>query len=183
MAVISLAKSLTTARSSIGLGKVSTSIIALLPRLVCKHLKRFRSGQSMQVKHWLGHVLASLLPSIKELVKIFKTVTMHIMHQPHYAASQCAKKEKVFEVSAGVGRACALSNLGFNLAWCGSRCKAENTLEASLVRLVCESISENSGWGGSNAEEMRKKYMDFMQTPGSHNDCYASTCHRTLEPS
>jgi len=54
--------------------------------------------------------------------------------------------------------------------------KAENTLEASLVRLVCESISENSGT--FKPEEMRKKYMDFMQTPGSHNDCYASTCHR-----
>lgn len=52
----------------------------------------------------------------------------------------------------------------------------ENTLEAQLVRVVANSIADN---GGSFAEEdMRSRYVAFMTTPGTHNDAYASTCHR-----
>eukprot|EP00746_Dinoflagellata_sp_MGD_P163776 gnl/MRDRNA2_/MRDRNA2_91997_c0_seq1.p1 gnl/MRDRNA2_/MRDRNA2_91997_c0~~gnl/MRDRNA2_/MRDRNA2_91997_c0_seq1.p1 ORF type:complete len:301 (+),score=42.56 gnl/MRDRNA2_/MRDRNA2_91997_c0_seq1:24-926(+) len=54
--------------------------------------------------------------------------------------------------------------------------KGENTLEAQLTRLVCKSITENGGC--FNADDLRKRYVDFMTTPGTHNDCYASTCHR-----
>lgn len=52
----------------------------------------------------------------------------------------------------------------------------ENTLEAQLVRVVCQSIARNGGT--FNADDMRQRYIDFMTTPGTHNDCYASTCHR-----
>lgn len=52
----------------------------------------------------------------------------------------------------------------------------ENTLEAQLVRLVCKSITEAGGQ--FNADDLRKRYVEFMTTPGTHNDCYASTCHR-----
>jgi len=54
--------------------------------------------------------------------------------------------------------------------------KGENTLEAQLVRLVGRSLTENDGQ--FTPDDVREKYMEFMQTPGSHNDCYASTCHR-----
>jgi len=54
--------------------------------------------------------------------------------------------------------------------------KGENTLEAQLVRLLCRSITEKSGQFDAN--DFREKYVKFMTTPGSHNDCYASTCHR-----
>jgi ADP-ribosylglycohydrolase len=54
--------------------------------------------------------------------------------------------------------------------------KGENTLEAQLVRLVCRNISENAGC--FSPERLRSSYVKFMQTPESHNDCYASTCHR-----
>eukprot|EP00929_Paragymnodinium_shiwhaense_P048508 TRINITY_DN24522_c0_g1_i1.p1 TRINITY_DN24522_c0_g1~~TRINITY_DN24522_c0_g1_i1.p1 ORF type:complete len:325 (+),score=67.11 TRINITY_DN24522_c0_g1_i1:56-1030(+) len=54
--------------------------------------------------------------------------------------------------------------------------KGENTLEAQLVRLVCRSITECQG--RFTPDDMRNRYMQFMTTPGSHNDCYASTCHR-----
>lgn len=54
--------------------------------------------------------------------------------------------------------------------------KGENTLEAQLTRLVCKSIVENGGQ--FSADQLRSNYVKFMQTPGSHNDCYASTCHR-----
>jgi len=52
----------------------------------------------------------------------------------------------------------------------------ENTLEAQLVRLVTRGIAEDGG--SFVAGNLRKRYIDFMTTPGSHNDCYASTCHR-----
>lgn len=52
----------------------------------------------------------------------------------------------------------------------------ENTLEAQLVRLVCRSITETGG--RFSQAHVRKNYIDFMTTPGTHNDCYASTCHR-----
>jgi len=52
----------------------------------------------------------------------------------------------------------------------------ENTLEAQLVRQVCKSIVGTKGH--FDAADLRKRYVDFMTTPGTHNDCYASTCHR-----
>merc|ERR1719498_1542589 len=54
--------------------------------------------------------------------------------------------------------------------------KGENTLEAQLVREVCRSIVANGGQ--FKPEDLRERYVKFMTTPGSHNDCYASTCHR-----
>jgi ADP-ribosylglycohydrolase len=54
--------------------------------------------------------------------------------------------------------------------------KGENTLEAQLTRLVCRSITENGG--RFVADDLRQRYIEFMTTPGTHNDCYASTCHR-----
>jgi ADP-ribosylglycohydrolase len=54
--------------------------------------------------------------------------------------------------------------------------RGENTLETQLVRLVCRSITENGG--RFDPDDLRRRYVEFMTTPGSHNDCYASTCHR-----
>lgn len=54
--------------------------------------------------------------------------------------------------------------------------KGENTLEAQLTRLVCKSITESGG--SFRPDDLRKRYIEFMTTPGTHNDCYASTCHR-----
>merc|ERR1719359_1170312 len=54
--------------------------------------------------------------------------------------------------------------------------KGENTLEAQLTRLVCRSITDNEG--RFVADDLRKRYIEFMTTPGTHNDCYASTYHR-----
>ena len=51
----------------------------------------------------------------------------------------------------------------------------ENTLEAQLVRVLSKSISDR---GIFDANDFRERYMKFMTTPGSHNDTYASTCHR-----
>ena len=51
----------------------------------------------------------------------------------------------------------------------------ENTLEAQLVRVLSKSIAER---GGFDANDFRDRYIKFMTTPGSHNDTYASTCHR-----
>jgi ADP-ribosyl-[dinitrogen reductase] hydrolase len=51
----------------------------------------------------------------------------------------------------------------------------ENTLEAQLTRLLCRTMTTTNGF---DAVTFRNAYMKFMQTPGSHNDTYASTCHR-----
>lgn len=53
----------------------------------------------------------------------------------------------------------------------------ENTLEAQLCRLLIRSIAANEA-GEFSSNDFLQHYMTFMQTPGSHNDTYASTCHR-----
>jgi len=52
----------------------------------------------------------------------------------------------------------------------------ENTLEMQLARVLMKSIVANKGH--FSEEHFRKSYVDFMTTKGSHNDTYASTCHR-----
>lgn len=52
----------------------------------------------------------------------------------------------------------------------------ENTLEMQLARILMKSIVATNGH--FNEEHFRKSYVDFMTTKGSHNDTYASTCHR-----
>lgn len=54
--------------------------------------------------------------------------------------------------------------------------KGENTLEVQIARVLMKSITDNQG--KFDANHFRKAYIDFMTTPGSHNDTYASTCHR-----
>jgi ADP-ribosylglycohydrolase len=54
--------------------------------------------------------------------------------------------------------------------------KGENTLEAQLARVLMKSIVANRGTFDAN--HFRNAYIKFMTTPGSHNDTYASTCHR-----
>jgi ADP-ribosyl-[dinitrogen reductase] hydrolase len=52
----------------------------------------------------------------------------------------------------------------------------EPTLEAQLARVLMQSIVANAG--RFNADHFRRAYVHFMTTPNSHNDTYASTCHR-----
>lgn len=54
--------------------------------------------------------------------------------------------------------------------------KGENTLEAQIGRVLMQSIVQNNG--RFDQDHFRKAYIKFMTTPGSHNDTYASTCHR-----
>lgn len=51
----------------------------------------------------------------------------------------------------------------------------ENTLEAQLVRVLSKSITEKNAL---DAHDFTDRYIKFMTTSGSHNDTYASTCHR-----
>lgn len=54
--------------------------------------------------------------------------------------------------------------------------RGENTLEVQLARVLMKSIVKNNG--DFNPQEFQEDYIQFMTTPGSHNDAYASTCHR-----
>ncbi len=54
--------------------------------------------------------------------------------------------------------------------------KGENTLEVQIARVLMKSIAKNGGT--LDVEKFRTAYIDFMMTPNSHNDTYASTCHR-----
>jgi len=58
----------------------------------------------------------------------------------------------------------------------GTLQRGENTLEVSLARVLMKSIVVNDGI--FDADHFRDAYIKFMTTPGSHNDTYASTCHR-----
>mmetsp|Transcript_18933 Transcript_18933/g.44045 ORF Transcript_18933/g.44045 Transcript_18933/m.44045 type:complete len:355 (-) Transcript_18933:107-1171(-) len=50
----------------------------------------------------------------------------------------------------------------------------ENTLEAQIARLAMRSMAR----GGFDFDRMQQEYVNFMTTPGSHNDAYASSYHR-----
>mmetsp|Transcript_11958 Transcript_11958/g.17980 ORF Transcript_11958/g.17980 Transcript_11958/m.17980 type:complete len:381 (-) Transcript_11958:134-1276(-) len=54
--------------------------------------------------------------------------------------------------------------------------KGENTLEVQLVRVLMKSIVATGGV--FDPDHFRQSYVTFMRSPGSHNDTYASTCHR-----
>ena len=58
----------------------------------------------------------------------------------------------------------------------GTLARGENTLEVSIARVLMKSIVDNDGV--FVADHFRNAYVRFMTTPGSHNDTYASTCHR-----
>ena len=48
-------------------------------------------------------------------------------------------------------------------------------MEASLVRVLLRTVASAKA---VDADAFRNDYVKFMQTPGSHNDSYASTAHR-----
>lgn len=52
----------------------------------------------------------------------------------------------------------------------------ENTIESDITRECYNSITSNGGTFSSQV--LLDRYIKFMTTPGSHNDCYASTYHR-----
>lgn len=55
----------------------------------------------------------------------------------------------------------------------------DNTLEASLARLLLRTLgSADAGGVDAAPASFLSAYVTFMTTPGSHNDTYASTCHR-----
>jgi len=60
----------------------------------------------------------------------------------------------------------------------------ESTLEGEMARLTMRSMTGGSTTGdattagGFDADRMQQEYVQFMTTPGSHNDAYASSYHR-----
>ena len=54
--------------------------------------------------------------------------------------------------------------------------KGEPTLEAQLARVLMKSMVACQG--RFDLDHFQQQYVDYMTTPGSHNDTYASTCHR-----
>ena len=52
--------------------------------------------------------------------------------------------------------------------------KGENTLEGQIARLAMRSMTA----GDFDLDRMQQEYVEFMTTPGSHNDAYASSYHR-----
>eukprot|EP00434_Breviolum_minutum_P005876 symbB.v1.2.005181.t1/scaffold298.1/size236510/25 len=52
----------------------------------------------------------------------------------------------------------------------------ENTLEAVLAREMIRSLTSTGG--RFSAQDFQQRYIALMTTPGTHNDTYASTCHR-----
>ena len=63
---------------------------------------------------------------------------------------------------------------GLNFSYHVGLQEGENTLEGQLARLLLRTLSS----GSFQAEVFLEEYVKFMRTPGSHNDAYASTCHR-----
>ncbi|MGF1449829.1 MAG: ADP-ribosylglycohydrolase family protein [Opitutales bacterium] len=53
----------------------------------------------------------------------------------------------------------------------------ENTLTVKLARLLWTSLNERRGW---NADDYLQRYINFLTTPGQHNDTYLEECHRNF---
>jgi hypothetical protein len=69
-----------------------------------------------------------------------------------------------------------LWNAGEQVHYHATLAAGENTLEAQLARVLMRSVVQTGG--AFDPDHFRNAYVNFMTTPGSHNDCYASTCHR-----
>lgn len=52
----------------------------------------------------------------------------------------------------------------------------EETLEASIARVLIKTLAQDSG--KFNSQNFLDAYVKFMTTPGSHNDAFASSHHR-----
>jgi ADP-ribosyl-[dinitrogen reductase] hydrolase len=65
---------------------------------------------------------------------------------------------------------------GKNIHYHATLQKGEPTLEVQLARVLMKSIVATEGV--FDPDHFRQAYITFMTTPGSHNDTYASTCHR-----
>jgi ADP-ribosyl-[dinitrogen reductase] hydrolase len=65
---------------------------------------------------------------------------------------------------------------GKNIHYHATLQKGEPTLEVQLARVLMKSIVATDGV--FDPDHFRQAYISFMTTPGSHNDTYASTCHR-----
>eukprot|EP00123_Amoebidium_parasiticum_P003866 comp15185_c1_seq1/m.11909 comp15185_c1_seq1/g.11909 ORF comp15185_c1_seq1/g.11909 comp15185_c1_seq1/m.11909 type:complete len:421 (-) comp15185_c1_seq1:246-1508(-) len=55
--------------------------------------------------------------------------------------------------------------------------KGENTLNAQCARVVMQTVLEH---GVYDAGDFLENYIDFMVTPGTHNDSYAESFHRSF---
>ncbi len=53
----------------------------------------------------------------------------------------------------------------------------ENTLNAKLCHILWNSLEANDGW---SEPDFLEKYIQFMTTPGTHNDTYVEECHRAF---
>ena len=53
----------------------------------------------------------------------------------------------------------------------------ENTLNVKLCRLLIESLNQNHGY---DADDFLARYIDFMTSPGNHQDTYIEECHRNF---
>lgn len=51
----------------------------------------------------------------------------------------------------------------------------ENTLDAMISRVIVRGLTDKKVY---DHKYLRQQYVDFMTTPGTHNDTYANTCHR-----
>lgn len=52
----------------------------------------------------------------------------------------------------------------------------ENTLDCDIAQLCYNNIAANGG--SLSPSTFVQRYVEFMTTPGTHNDCYAATYHR-----
>ena len=53
----------------------------------------------------------------------------------------------------------------------------ENTLNVQICRVLIDSLNEK---GGYDEDDFARRYIDFMTTPGNHNDTYIEECHRNF---
>jgi ADP-ribosylglycohydrolase len=53
----------------------------------------------------------------------------------------------------------------------------ENTLNVKICRLLVESMNQI---GTYDADDFVRRYIDFMTTPGNHQDTYIEECHRNF---
>jgi ADP-ribosyl-[dinitrogen reductase] hydrolase len=122
----------------------------------------------------------------QQLVKDYGTITGYVKPKQHFPNS-IMNLSNTGGAGRGSDKGCIIGDVinhgkkefwkqGGNIHYHWGLEAGENTLEGQLTRLLLRTITKDNH--EFTAASFVKEYVTFMTTPGSHNDTYASSCHR-----
>jgi len=133
-------------------------------------------GGRRQVLHEYGHLITDYTAPNQKL-----TGSILNKSDPNGGGRSKGGKQKTAAATTIIGSVINHGKIGLwdpkkSIHYHATLQRGENTLEVSIGRVLLRSIAATTGVFSAGA--FRASYVSFMREPGSHNDTYASTCHR-----